>query len=88
MVAVFSRREAVADDGLLDITMIRPVHWWHVIFRIRRLFNGTIYSIGHVQYAQGQKIRIESSPETPLEIDGELLGATPIEINVRHREYA
>lgn len=78
--------EAVADDGLLDITMIRPVHWWHVIFRIRRLFNGTIYSIGHVQYAQGQKIRIESSPETPLEIDGELLGVTPIEFNVRHRE--
>jgi diacylglycerol kinase family enzyme len=57
-----------------------------VIFRLRKLFNGTIYTIGHVQYAQGQKVRIESSPETPLEIDGELLGATPIEFNVRHRE--
>ena len=78
--------DAVADDGLLDITMIKPLHWWHILFRIRRIYNGTIYSIGHVLYAQGKKIRIESSPETPLEIDGELLGGTPVEFNVRHRE--
>lgn len=77
---------AVADDGLLDITMIRPVHWWHVIFRLRRLFNGTIYSIGHVIHAQGKHIRIESSPETHLEIDGELYGHTPVDLQVLHRE--
>lgn len=77
---------AVADDGLLDVTMIRPLHWWHVIFRMRRLFNGTIYSIGHVMHAQGKKIRIESSPEAPLEVDGEWLGVTPIEFRVKHRE--
>jgi YegS/Rv2252/BmrU family lipid kinase len=78
--------EAVADDGLLDITMIKPLHWWNILFRIRKMYNGTIYSIGHVLYAQGEKIRIESTPETPLEIDGELLGGTPVEFNVRHRE--
>lgn len=77
---------AVADDGLLDVTMIRPVHWWHVVFRLRRLFNGAIYSIGHVIHAQGKKIRIESSPESPLEIDGELYGGTPVELRVKHRE--
>lgn len=76
---------AVADDGLLDVTMIRPVHWWHIIFRLRRLFNGTIYSIGHVLHAQGRKIRIESSPETPLEVDGERYGGTPVELRVMHR---
>ena len=37
-------------------------------------------------HAQGKKIRIESSPEIPLEIDGELLGGTPVTINVLHRE--
>ena len=77
---------AVADDGLLDITMIRPVHWWHVLFRLRRLFNGTIYSIGHVIHAQGKRIHIESSPETPLEIDGELYGHTPVDITVQPRQ--
>lgn len=77
---------AVADDGLLDITMIRPVHWWHVIFRLRRLYNGTIYSIGHVIHAQGKRVRIESSPETPLEIDGELYGHTPVNLEVMPRK--
>ena len=77
---------AVADDGLLDITMIRPVHWWHVLFRLRRLFNGTIYSIGHVIHAQGKRIHIESSPETPLEIVGELYGHTPVDITVQPRQ--
>lgn len=77
---------AVADDGLLDLTLIRPVHWWNVVFRIRRLFNGSIYTIGHVMHAQGKKICIESSPEIPLEVDGELLGETPVTISVLHRE--
>lgn len=77
---------AIADDGLLDITMIRPLHWWNVIFRIRRLFNGTIYSIGHVMHAKGCTMRIESSPEIPLEIDGELHGGSPVEFRVRHRD--
>ena len=76
---------AVADDGLLDVTLIRPIHWWHVVFRLRRFFNGEIYSIGHVQHLQGSKIRIESSPEITLEIDGELLGGTPVELHVLHR---
>jgi diacylglycerol kinase family enzyme len=57
-----------------------------VVFRLRRLFNGTIYSIGHVTHAQGKKIRIESSPETPLEVDGELYGHTPVELRVKHRK--
>ena len=34
--------QSVADDGLLDITLIKTLHWWHVIFRLRRLFNGEI----------------------------------------------
>ena len=77
---------AIADDGLLDITLIKPLHWWHVLFRLHRLYNGTIYSIGHVLHAQGSKIRIESSPETQLEVDGEALGVTPVEFRVLHRD--
>ena len=73
---------AVANDGLLDLTIIRPVHWWHVIFRAARLFNGKIYSIGHVQHAQGKVVKITSAPTMPLETDGELLGGTPVTISV------
>ena len=73
---------AVANDGLLDLTIIRPVHWWHVIFRANRLFNGKIYSIGHVQHAKGKSVKITSAPNIPLETDGELQGGTPVTISV------
>ena len=73
---------AIADDGLLDLSIIRPVHWWHVIFRAARLFNGKIYTIGHVHHARGKVVKISSEPTLPLECDGELMGGTPITISV------
>ena len=74
--------KAVADDGLLDITLIKPVHWWHVVFRLQRFFNGGIYSIGHVKHFQGKHIHIESTPPIRLECDGELMGGTDVDIHV------
>lgn len=73
---------AVANDGLLDLTIIRPVHWWHVIFRANRLFNGKIYTIGHVEHAQGRVVKITSAPDMSLETDGELQGGTPVTISI------
>ena len=77
--------QSVADDGLLDVTLIKPIHWWHVVFRLKKLFNGKIYEIGHVQHLQGSRIRLESSPETSVEVDGELLGHTPLDFKILHR---
>ena len=76
---------AVADDGMLDLSLVRPVHWWHVLFRFRYLFNGGIYRIRHILQERGSRIRIESSPEISVEVDGELLGETPLEFSVRHK---
>ncbi|MCH5329479.1 MAG: diacylglycerol kinase family lipid kinase [Alistipes sp.] len=76
---------AVVDDGLLDMTIIRPIHWWHIIFRLKKMFNGQIYEIGHISHVQGSRIKITSSPDSLLEVDGELLGATPLEFGILHR---
>lgn len=77
--------EAVADDGLLDVSLVRPIHFWHIIFRFHYLFNGGIYRIRHILRERGSKVRIESSPEILLEVDGELLGHTPLEFTVLPR---
>ena len=74
--------EAVANDGLLDMTLIKPIHWWHIVFRAKKLFNGGIYSIGHIKHARGSHVRILSVPPIKLECDGELMGETPIDIEV------
>ncbi len=76
---------AIADDGLLDISLIRPIRIWHLLFRFKLLFNGGIHRIGHVKSARGARIRIESTPEIKIEVDGELLGETPFEFSVHHR---
>ena len=72
---------AVADDGMLDLSLIRPVHFWHLLFRFHYLFNGGIYRIRHILQERGSRIRIESSPEVSVEIDGEPLGHTPLEFS-------
>ena len=76
---------AVADDGELDLSLIRPIHFWHILFRFRYLFNGGIYRIRHILQERGSRIRIESSPEVSVEADGELLGETPLEFSVLHK---
>ncbi len=77
--------KAIVDDGLLDMTLIRPLHFWHVLFRIGYFFDGNIYRIRHTEQWRGEKIRIESTPEMMVEVDGELFGGTPLEFTILKR---
>ena len=61
------------------------LHFWHIIFRFHKLFNGKIYEIRHILRERGGTIRIESSPEIEVELDGELLGHTPLEFTMLRR---
>ena len=70
---------------MLDLSLIRPVHFWHLLFRFHYLFNGGIYRIRHILQERGSRIRIESSPEVSVEIDGEPLGHTPLEFSILHK---
>ena len=52
--------DAVADDGMFDISLVRPIHFWHIIFRFHKLFNGKIYEIRHI--LRERAARSASSP--------------------------
>ncbi len=71
--------DAVIDDGKLDVSLVKPIHFWHILFRIKYLFNGGIYRIGHIKKLCGAKVRIESSPEIKLDVDGDVMGVSPLE---------
>lgn len=73
---------AISDDGLLDMTIFRPIHFWHIMFRFLYLYDGNLYRIGHAEHHRARHIRIESIPEMSVEIDGEVLGDTPLEFSV------
>lgn len=76
---------AVADDGLFDLTVIRKMNRLSVLFNFKVLFNGRIYKLRKTSLNRGRKIRIESSPEIALEVDGEALGYSPFEFEIIDR---
>ncbi|MCC8089289.1 MAG: diacylglycerol kinase family lipid kinase [Rikenellaceae bacterium] len=74
--------EAIADDGLFDVTIIRNISRIRVFANVKTLYNGKIYKVPKVSFYRGRKIRIESSPEIAIEIDGEALGYSPFEFEI------
>ncbi len=68
---------AVPDDGLFDLTLIKDMSKWSVIANVNRLYNGTIGRHKQVEEHQGRHITID--PKTPvlMEADGESLGQSP-----------
>jgi diacylglycerol kinase (ATP) len=70
------------DDGLLDVVVLRAdsfaegVHaFWHFL----RREEGPASRIGHVQ---GREIHVETDHPTPVQLDGDLGGTTPITVTV------
>jgi len=77
--------QAVADDGLLDVTLIRKMSKLRVLFNAMNLYNGRIYRIPKVSHHRGRHIRVESFPESAIEVDGEALGYSPFEFEITDR---
>jgi YegS/Rv2252/BmrU family lipid kinase len=77
--------DAVADDGLLDVTLIRKMSKLRVLSNFMSLYNGKIYNIPKVTHHRGRKIQVESYPESAIEVDGEALGYSPFEFEVIDR---
>lgn len=69
--------QAEIDDGLFDITVIKKMSKFKIIRHFKKLFNGKIYKLSNVLPLQGKRIEIVSTPESPVEIDGEALGYCP-----------
>jgi YegS/Rv2252/BmrU family lipid kinase len=68
---------AVIDDGLLDITIVKKMNPFRVLYHFRKLYNGKIYTIPKVLARQGKRVSIETYPTSPIEIDGEAMGYSP-----------
>jgi diacylglycerol kinase family enzyme len=74
--------DALPDDGLFDLTLIKDMKKLSVVASIRRLYNGTIGQHKRVMTLVGKFIRIESEIPVLLETDGESLGYSPFEFQI------
>lgn len=69
--------DAIPDDGLMDITLIKKAPKLLVIRYAHKLFDGTLTKLPFVNTYKGRSIRIRSVGKIYLEADGESLGHTP-----------
>jgi diacylglycerol kinase (ATP) len=73
---------AKPDDGLFDLTIIRPIGKFKVIRNVAKLFDGSFVKLPEVSTYTSSKISIVSETPMYLEVDGESLGHTPFEFAI------
>ncbi len=73
---------AELDDGLLDILFLPHFSKLKLLFYLPRVYKGTHLSIAGVKYCKGKKVRVTSTEELIIEIDGETPGKTPVEMEI------
>jgi diacylglycerol kinase (ATP) len=74
--------EAVPDDGLLDVTVIREMGRLEIIMNLKSLYDGSILGNPKVDGYRAKKITISTESLLYAEADGELLGHTPAEFSI------
>ncbi len=74
--------EAVPDDGIFDMTIIKKIGRFQILRSIPWLYNGKITRHPKVVSMNGKNIRVNSKNTIFLETDGESLGHTPFEFEI------
>ena len=74
--------DALPDDGLFDLTLIKPIGKFKIIRNIIKLFDGSFTKLPEVSTFRSSKIIIHSEPPMFMEADGESLGHTPFVFNI------
>lgn len=75
---------AIPDDGLLDVTIIKATARLNIFKHITKLYDGSFIKLRFVSTYRGTTCRILSNPpgSAYLEADGESLGHSPLEFSV------
>ena len=74
--------EAIPDDGLIDLTVVRKVSKMKFVYKVPTLMNGRIFRNKEVIHTRGKRIDISAAPYSYMEVDGEAVGITPVHISV------
>lgn len=74
--------DAVPDDGLINTMVARKLPKIKFLFNIKTLFAGSIYKIRQVMHATAKRYEVHTATPDRIEIDGEVVGTTPMSIEV------
>lgn len=74
--------DAIPDDGLFDITVIKEMGRIEIIRSLQLLYDGTIMSHPKVDGYRSTNLKVTSESVVYIEADGESLGHTPVEFSI------
>ena len=75
--------EARFDSNQFEVVHIRNLSWFAALRRLPALYRGRLDKYPDiVQYARGTRVRIETDPPIPVNLDGEVPGMTPATITM------
>ena len=73
---------AEISDGKMDVVVLRPASRRQLLSVFRKLFHGSHLSMKCLEYRQVQSFAIEGSDNETLDIDGEIKGSVPIQVQM------
>lgn len=76
---------AIADDGLFDLTVIPDMNRVRLFSRFRVVYTGNIYDVPGISLFRGGHIAVHAERPIRLEIDGEILGFSDFEFRIVER---
>jgi diacylglycerol kinase family enzyme len=76
---------AQADDGLLDAVIIGDIGKAELAWNLRRLFDGTLHEYRKVTAFKSELLDVRGSRAVPVEVDGELVGESPVRFGILPR---
>lgn len=74
--------DAIPDDGLLYMTVIKDLGKVEVLKNVRYLYDGTFIKHPRIEAFRGEKITVYSRPKAYIEADGESLGHSPFQFSI------
>lgn len=79
--------DAVPDDGMLDVLLVKKVSLWQVPGVIGKYKSGRYAELPHlVRHFRTDRIRITCDGETPVNLDGELRMAKEVEMKISDKK--
>lgn len=74
--------EARADDGLLDVCLVRPAGFFRVMGLLPTVLKGQHGGLPEVSFLRTRRISLESSRPVPMWADGEPVTSSPLSVQI------
>lgn len=74
--------EAIPDDGLLEVTVIKQLNKAKFLSKVPALFDGTVYKYEEAIHTRGKHVEVDAVPYSFIEVDGEVIGRTPVTLDL------